>query len=153
MRFHRTPSVLALLAALALPAHADGFRVQKNAVVDEECGSCHMVYPPQLLGAASWRALMNGLPQHFGSDASLDEKRRIAIADFLVKNSSRRDTRDPGGKPLLRYTESAHFKKEHGEVSPAIWQRASIKSAANCSACHTGAATGDYDEDSIRIPK
>ena len=153
MKSHIFTSIAVLLAALALPAHADGFRVVKSPLLEEECGACHMVFPPQMLQAESWQALMDGLPQHFGSDASLDKKRRVAIADFLIRNSGRRDTRAPDGKPLLRLTETAHFKKEHRKIAPAIWQRASIKSAANCSACHTGAAAGDYDEDSIRIPK
>ena len=145
-----------LLAFLALPAHADNYSVPKNAAFEEECASCHMTYPPQMLDANSWRAVMNGLPKHFGTDASLDEKRRIAIADFLVANSGGRktgDTRDAKGKPLLRITETARFAKKHREISAATWQRASIKSPANCAACHTQAAAGDYNERSIRIPK
>jgi nitrate/TMAO reductase-like tetraheme cytochrome c subunit len=145
-----------LLVALALPAHADNYSLPKNAAFEEECGSCHMAYPPQMLDANSWRAVMNGLPKHFGSDASIDEKRRIAIADFLVAHSGGRktgDTRDAQGKPLLRITETARFEKKHREIATATWQRASIKSPANCTACHAQAAAGDYNERSIRIPK
>jgi len=145
-----------LLAALALPAHADNYSVPKNAAFEEECASCHIAYPPQMLDANSWRAVMNGLPKHFGTDASLDEKRRIAITDFLVANAGGRktgDTRDARGKPLLRISGTAHFVKEHREISAATWQRASIKSPANCAACHAQAAAGDYNEASIRIPK
>ncbi|MDP2810566.1 MAG: diheme cytochrome c [Rhodocyclaceae bacterium] len=149
-------SLLALLAALALPAHADNYSVPKHAAFEEECASCHMAYPPQMLDANSWRAVMNGLPKHFGTDASLDDKRRIAITDFLVAHSGSRktgDTRDARGLPLLRITETTHFKKEHREIAAAAWQRASIKSPANCTACHAQAAAGDYNERSIRIPK
>lgn len=148
--------LLALLAALALPAHADRYSVPKNAAFEEECASCHMAYPPQMLHADSWRAMMGDLSRHFGSDASIDEKRRAAIADFLIANSGGRktgDTRDPKGKPLLRITETARFEKKHREISAATWKRASIKSPANCTACHTQAAAGDYDERSIKIPK
>ena len=149
-------SLLALLASLALPAHADNYSLPKNAAFEEECASCHMAYPPQMLDANSWRAVMNGLPKHFGTDASLDEKRRIAITDFLVANAGGRktgDTRDAQGKPLLRITETARFAKKHREIAAATWQRASIKSPANCTACHAQAAAGDYNERSIRIPK
>lgn len=145
-----------LLVALALPAHADNYSVPKNAAFEEECASCHMAYPPQMLDAGSWHAVMNGLSKHFGSDASLDEKRRIAIADFLVAHSGGRktgDTRDAQGKPLLRITETARFERKHREIAPATWQRASVKSPANCTACHHQAAAGDYNERSIRIPK
>ena len=148
--------LLALLATLALPVHADSYRLPKNAAFEEECASCHMAYPPQMLHADSWRAMMGDLSRHFGSDASIDEKRRIAIADFLIANSGGRktgDTRDAKGKPLLRITETARFEKKHREISAATWKRASIKSPANCSACHTQAAAGDYNERSIKIPK
>ena len=148
--------LLVLLTALALPAHADNYSVPKNAAFAEECASCHMAYPPQMLHADSWRAVMNGLPKHFGTDASLDEKRRIAITAYLVAHSGGRktgDTRDAQGKPLLRITETAHFVKEHREISAATWQRASIKSPANCAACHAQAAAGDYNEHSVRIPR
>ena len=149
-------SLFALLASLALPAHADNYSLPKNAAFEEECASCHMAYPPQMLDANSWRAMMNGLSKHFGSDASIDEKRRIAITDFLVAHSGGRktgDTRDAQGKPLLRITETARFDKKHRDIAAETWQRASIKSPANCTACHVQAAAGDYNERSIRIPK
>jgi hypothetical protein len=55
--------------------------------------------------------------------------------------------------PEDRITRSDWFVREHREVPAAAWKRASIKSAANCSACHEGAAQGMYDEHSIRIPR
>ncbi len=146
----------ALLAALVLPAHADKLSVPKHAAFQEECTSCHTAYPPQMLDADSWRAVMNGLSKHFGSDASIDEKRRAAITEFLVAHSGGRktgSTHDANGKPLLRISETAYFKKEHREIAAATWQRASIKSPANCTACHAQAAAGDYNERSISIPK
>ena len=148
--------LLALLAALALPAHADNYSLPKSAAFEEECASCHMAYPPQMLDANSWRAVMDGLAKHFGTDASLDDKRRIAIVDFLVAHSGGRktgDTRDAQGKPLLRITETARFERKHREIATPTWQRASIKSPANCTACHGQAAAGDYNERSIRIPR
>jgi hypothetical protein len=131
----------------------DRFNVPKNAVFEEECAACHLAYPPQLLDAASWHALMNGLPRHFGTDASVDETRRLAIADFLVKNAGRRTSRDANGRPALRISETAWFRHEHDELAAATWQRSSIKSPANCAACHTQAAAGDFRERNIRIPK
>lgn len=141
------------LALAALPAAADSLRVPRNAAFEEECGSCHLAFPPQLLDAASWRAVMAGLPKHFGTDASLDDKRRAAITDFLVAHAGRRDTRDAKGQPLLRATETRWFVHEHDEVANSVWSRPSIKSAANCAACHTQAAAGDYRERNIRIPR
>lgn len=140
-------------------AGAPAYSVPINAAFEEECGSCHLAYPPQMLHADSWRALMTGLSRHFGSDASLDEKRRVAIADFLVahaggrKTSDNGDTRDAKGMPLLRISETARFERKHREIAAATWQRAAIKSRANCAACHAQAAAGDYSEHSISIPK
>lgn len=144
---------LLLLATFALPVWADRFNVPKNAVFEEECASCHIAYPPQLLDAASWRAVMGGLPKHFGTDASVDENRRLAITDFLVKNAGRRATRDANGKPALRISETAWFRNEHDDVAAATWKRSSIKSPANCAACHTQASAGDFRERNIRIPQ
>ena len=149
-------ALVLLLAGLALPAHADRIPAPTHPLYLEECGACHLAYPPQMLDAHSWLHLMNGLPKHFGTDASLDDKRRAAIADFLGRNAGSRktgSTADAKGQPLLRISETAYFQRKHREVSPATWKRASIKSAANCAACHRGAAQGDYDDDSVVIPK
>jgi nitrate/TMAO reductase-like tetraheme cytochrome c subunit len=151
-----TLALVALLAALSLPVQADNYQVPKNTVFEEECASCHMAYPPQMLDARSWRAVMNGLSKHFGSDASIDERRRTTITDFLTANSGGRktgDTSDARGEPLLRISETARFKKKHREITAATWQRAAIRSLANCTACHAEAAAGNYIEHSIRIPK
>ena len=146
----------AMLLLVALSAQADNYRLPKNAAFEEECTSCHMAFPPQMLHADSWRAMMNDLSKHFGTDASLDEKRRVAIADFLVANSGGRKTgttRDAAGKPLLRITETDRFDKKLREINAATFKRASIKSPANCTACHAQAAAGDNNERSIIIPK
>ena len=79
------------------------------------------------------------------------------IEPYVATNSRRGrktgTTRDASGKPLLRITETARFEKKHREIAPATWKRASIKSPANCGACHTQTAAGDYSERSITIPK
>ncbi|MBL8479627.1 MAG: diheme cytochrome c [Sterolibacteriaceae bacterium] len=144
------------LLLFAVSAHADNYRLPKHGAFEEECASCHMAFPPQMLHADSWRAMMGDLAHHFGSDASLDEKRRAAITDFLVTHAGGRKTgttRDASGKPLLRITETARFERKHREIAAATWKRASIKSPANCTACHRQAAAGDYSERSINIPK
>jgi hypothetical protein len=38
-------------------------------------------------------------------------------------------------------------------MSAAVWQRKAIGSAANCAACHPGAAQGRFSEHDVRIPK
>lgn len=157
MQIKSTLSLAIALAMATLPAtpvQADTkWRTPPSPEYRDECGSCHIAFPPQMLDAASWRALMDGLSKHFGSDASVDEKRRLAIADFLQQNAGRRTTQDAKGKPLLRIGETAYFVKEHREIDAATWRRPSIKTAANCGACHKQAAAGDFDEHSIAIPR
>jgi mono/diheme cytochrome c family protein len=124
-----------------------------NATFQTECSACHMAYPPGMLPAASWKEMMGTLDKHFDTDASLDAATVAEILPFLEQNAAPERKADSGAKPVLRITETRWFKNEHDEISPATWKRDSIKSASNCMACHTGADKGDFDEDSIRIPK
>lgn len=124
-----------------------------DPVYRQECGACHLAYPPQMLSASSWRALMAGLDKHFGSDASMDPATQSGIQRFLENHAGKRDT-SLNGKPQLRITETRWFVHEHsGELPRDIWKRPAIKSAANCAACHTAADKGDYSERTIRLPK
>lgn len=151
-----TAASLMVLQFTTFPAQADHYSLPKNPVFVEECGSCHIVYPPQMLDAGSWKAVMAGLSEHFGTDASLDEKQRLLITNILVSHAGGRktgDTVDAAAKPLLRITETARFIRKHREISASVWKRGSIKSPANCSACHTQANTGQYSDHNIQIPK
>jgi cytochrome c peroxidase len=129
----------------------DHFYTATDPTWKGECGSCHIAYPPQLLPASSWRALMSGLDKHFGSDASLDPQTASGIAAFLEKNAGR--DRSLSRTPALRITETRWFVHEHDEVPDRVWKNPQVKSAANCTACHVGGDKGDFDEHSIRIPK
>lgn len=124
---------------------------QLNAKWLKECGSCHLAYSPGLLPAESWRKVMTGLDKHFGSDASLTAPENKEITDFLVNNASNRWT---ASTAPLRISESQWFKTKHSgkEVPAGVWKRASVKSPANCQACHVAADKGDFNEKSIKIP-
>lgn len=140
------------LGMLAVPAWADSERFAvTNPTYRAECGSCHVPYPPQLLDAKGWQAIMAGLDRHYGSDASLDAKTADAIRSYLTANAGRR----PGGGsgPLPRITEARWFVHEHAEVPSATWKSDAVKSASNCGACHTRADQGDYSERTLRVPK
>ncbi len=152
-------AVAALLTCgLATAAHAEDddddehMPAVKNTAWQTECGACHVAFPPRLLPAESWQAVMSGLNKHFGSDASLDARTAQEIGAFLEKNAGRSRHRS-SGKPILRITETEWFQREHDEVPDRTWKNPKIKSAADCAACHTGAEQGNYSEHSIRIPK
>ncbi|MBI3479230.1 MAG: diheme cytochrome c [Nitrosomonadales bacterium] len=118
----------------------------------EDCGACHIAYPPQMLPAESWRAIMAGLDKHFGSDASLDADAAKEITEFLEKNAGTKK-HEVLAKPLLRITEGRWFKSEHREVAARDWKNPKVKSPANCGACHTTADRGDFSEDNVKIPR
>jgi hypothetical protein len=140
----------ALLAAPARPAAAAGIRpAPPNAAWRTECGACHVPYPPALLPARSWRELMAGLDRHFGTDASLDAAAAAEITAFLERNAGR----DRGGPAGVRITETPWFRREHRKVPAATWSGSAVKSAANCAACHPAAERGEFDDDTVRVPR
>jgi hypothetical protein len=149
-----TPRALMALVLFAVltpmsRAERDRFPID-NATYRNECASCHIAYPPQLLPAESWRQLMRALDKHFGSDASLDLATAREIERHLAMNASRAQ---PGGKSISRITETRWFVREHDEVSPGAWKSAAVGSPANCAACHTKAEQGDFGERNLRVPK
>jgi hypothetical protein len=121
------------------------------ATYAQECASCHTAYPPGMLPARSWERVMNGLDKHFGTDASLDAATVKQLSGWLQANagSYKRVAEEP---PQDRITRSAWFVRKHREVDPTVWKAASVKSAANCAACHTQADQGNFNERSIRMP-
>lgn len=153
-----TGVLLLIAAAAVLPGVAEADGPQRFELTHplylEECGSCHVAYPPQLLPMPSWRALMGGLASHFGVNASLDPASVAAITDYLWAHAGRSE-RSAAAAPL-RISETRWFRHEHREGQEGIPRGAfaseAIGSAANCGACHRGAAEGDYREERIRIP-
>jgi cytochrome c553 len=157
-KFLSTPATVALTLAASMlaaqPSTASGSKSAPptHAAWKAECGSCHVPYPPRLLPAESWRALMDGLERHFGTDATLDATTAASIRAFLEANAGTR--RDVSlAQPRLRITETRWFVREHDEVPPAVWRSAKVKSAANCGACHAGADQGRFGEHDVRIPR
>lgn len=146
-------SGLAMALFLAGAAHAErSFVVAPNAKHQQECGACHVAYPPGLLGVASWRKTMAHLNQHFGTDASLDAASTTEIGNWLQEHAAR-DGRLAQEPPQDRISKSGWFVRQHDEVSASTWKRASIGSPSNCSACHRDAAKGNFNEHQVRIPQ
>ena len=127
----------------------------RHAPTLKECGSCHMAFQPQMLPRKSWEAVMDGLADHFGEDASLDAETAKSIREYLTKNAA--DASWTGGRFMrglsktsapLRITETPHWIHEHNDEVPAsAWNDPKVKSKANCVACHKLAEKGFYDDD------
>ena len=151
-----TQLTIGLLAALgtipAAMADGDQRMVPLLPKYQQECAACHLAYPPGMLPAASWKRVMANLPRHYGTDASLDPATVKELSTWVGANAGtyKRVSEEP---PQDRITTSSWFERKHREVAPQVWKRAAIGSRANCAACHTGAAKGDFDDDNIRIPK
>lgn len=112
----------------------------------EECGSCHVPYPPQRMTAAGWETQMRTLGNHYGTDASLDAESAKRITAYLMANAGTKDKLAPT-EATARMTKARWFAKEHGTTPPQGM------SFSNCSGCHTQAERGDFEERTLKTPK
>lgn len=142
-------SVAALVLAIGLSRPADASPADDRQVLQDECGSCHLAYPAKFLSPTDWGQVLGHLDAHYGVDATLDGASLAAIARELRA----RKAQPSGSATLPRITTSAWFLDEHDDVRADVWRRPAVQSAANCDACHQGTARGDFDEDSVRIPR
>jgi cytochrome c553 len=123
-------------------AHAEAGRLMapNNAKWKEECGSCHVPYPPRLLSADNWQQLMGGLKKHFGANAELVASDNKKILSFLESNAG-------SGKQYssvsLRISDTPWFRHEHHVISEKEWINPEVKSRSNCSACHGKVVLGN----------
>jgi hypothetical protein len=126
----------------------------------EECGSCHLAYPPQLLPPGSWEKVMGNLEDHFGENAELDEPTRKQLQDYLVQRSTprrgeyRRILRnmDPDRLPM-RITDMVYFRRKHHEIPDRLIRgNDKVRSLSQCDACHRDAERGYFDEDRVIVP-
>jgi nitrate/TMAO reductase-like tetraheme cytochrome c subunit len=117
-----------------------------------ECASCHLAYPPALLPVTSWRRLLSHLDNHYGVDASLEPAEVLEISKWLepLAGTYKKVREEPAED---RITKAAWFVREHRKIDAEVWLRPSVKSAANCAACHTTADDGNYNDKFVRIPK
>jgi mono/diheme cytochrome c family protein len=148
-------SALALSLLAGTAALADGGRAMPLNVPPayrQECAACHTAYPPGLLPARSWQRVMGNLQHHYGTDASLDPDTVRQLDQWLQAHAGW-DKRSAEEPPQDRITRSAWFERKHRKVDPAVWKLPSVKSAANCAACHTDADAGRFDDDRLRLPE
>lgn len=155
VRLAVTAALVVGLAGAMASATADAPR--KPAPDDpawrEECGSCHVAYPPRMLPAESWRKVMAGLDQHFGVDASLDPATAASIEAFLARNARQAGKTVAGADAApLRITEMSWFRREHRQITKAKWNDPAVGSSANCGACHRQAEQGRFGERDIKVP-
>lgn len=128
----------------------NGRLIALHPKVAQECSACHVAFWPNFLPTSSWKQVLTTLDKHYGADASLPAADQQEITDWIIANSQELGEAPPGN----RITKAFWFTRKHGtrHVRADVWSRPSVKSPANCQACHVDAAKGDFNEHKIRIP-
>ncbi len=130
-----------------------------DAAYVRECGGCHFAYPPSLAPAQTWVAVMDGLDDHFGENATIDSATATVLRGWLADNSSEHwDTRpavtlrttDPA-QPQ-RITAAPAWTRFHRRIAEAVFKSQAVGAKGSCGACHHDASTGRFDPQQIAIP-
>lgn len=133
------------------------YKTQNIAFVNE-CGSCHTLYPPNLLPKKSWELIMSDLENHFGDDASLNEETNQDILSFLLKNSAETSTMKAswnfinsiGNKDIIALTKTTYWERKHKKIPKEVFKNEKVKSVANCKACHSDIEKGLIENENIK---
>lgn len=153
-----------LLEAIFTPLRQKEIVPVDNKQYKDECGSCHFAYQPGLLPAKSWEKLLSpeALSKHFGANAELDKDTLTVIHDYAIANAadksyhkrSRKIAQSTAqGEAPIRITEVRYIKRKHHEIPERmISGNKDVKSLSYCDACHTQAAKGVFDTDTVNIP-
>ena len=131
-----------------------------NPTYQEVCGACHFPLQPALLPSRSWQLLLAGSQDHFGQSIDLDAEKLAEVEAYLTDNAAERTpgelaqeiVNSVGRSTPLRVTDVPVIRGEHRRLDDSVFERASVAGRADCPACHPGAATGVYDDDSVTIP-
>ncbi|MDY6823012.1 MAG: diheme cytochrome c [Thermodesulfobacteriota bacterium] len=134
---------------------------EQNLTYMETCGGCHLAYPPDVLPARSWEKILSGAENHYGNTLALDQTAKRIISAYLSENAADQGRTERAGKVMrslgnntpMRVTEVPYIRKEHHEINQKIFNRESIRSFSNCSACHVTAEKGIFDDNYINIQK
>lgn len=134
-----------ILASTMSYAEGEQFSTADHLTWKEECGGCHVTFPPQLLSKEDWRQLMSSLNKHFGANATLEPEVVQEILDFLQSHAGSifDGHRSESG---MRITDTPWFSQKHGRVPNKTWSESSVKSKSNCRSCHLKVERGIWSE-------
>jgi|APAra7269097559_1048567.scaffolds.fasta_scaffold11363_2 mono/diheme cytochrome c family protein len=154
------PSIIAAIFAAVVTAFvgdasgAWSASTNGQAMTEKECGSCHMAYLPQFLPERSWQALMAGLNNHFGENASLDPNTSKVILDYLTQHAADRPGQDnrflrglADSVTPLRISDTPYWIRRHSEIPAEVFTHPKVQSKSNCGACHQDAAKGGFEDE------
>jgi Dihaem cytochrome c len=139
-------------------------RPVSDPTYQSECSECHLAYPPGLLPARSWDLLLtaDALQQHFGANAGIDatalrQLRAYALAHAADTSYTKRSRKiaaaTVSGPTPLRITQLSSIERSHRQITAQqVSGNPRVKSLSHCDACHTQAAQGVFDNDTVLIP-
>ena len=153
----------AVAAAVASLAALPGWGVppaRLDAEFAEQCGSCHLAFPPSLAPAATWDRIMADPAHHFGTDMGLPADMVAHLRAFLDANSAEHwDTlpahllRTPAADGSRRISDAPGWRRAHRRIPASVFAAKPIYRRSSCEACHADAATGGFAPQDIAIPK
>ena len=131
-----------------------------DPVFAEQCGACHLAFPPSLAPAATWAAILGDLQHHFGADASLSADQAAQIRAYLAAQSADHwDTLPshllgvPAPEGSRRITDTPGWRRSHRRIADATFAASPVDGRSDCAACHADAATGAFRPQEIAIPR
>jgi hypothetical protein len=134
----------------------DSIGYTKDTIYVEECGACHLAYPPGLLPVDSGRKIMGGLADHFGESAELDEETADYITNYLEQEALRPGKpttmsemlRNLPADPPLRITEFPAFLGAHEIIAEQLQMDEFPEGFLSpCADCHRQAADALFDKE------
>jgi len=134
----------------------DAVEYTKDAIYMEECGACHLAYPPGLLPVATGTKIMQDLADHFGESAELDEETSGYISNYLQQEALRAGVpttmsemlRNLPDDPPLRITEFPAFLGAHQIILEQLqMDEFPTGFLSPCADCHRQAADALFDKE------
>ena len=144
------------LQGIAVQVQAGDFRYIKDPLYEEECGACHLAYPPQLLPESAWHNVMDTLEDHFGESAELDAATSAENMNYLSeyalgKGAPSRMSQMMRNLPEelpLRITEYPAFINAHELVKQQLdIEQFDEGFLSPCADCHRQAGSGLFDKE------
>lgn len=138
-----------------------GEQLPMNSKWQESCGECHLAFHPSLLPTRSWEKLFAEQQDHFGEDLALETVTAQELLHFATTHAAETLPTEaawkisrsiPNTQAPLRITETAYWKQKHLEIPDLIWQQETVRSPANCAACHLDAQQGTFEDGAMRVP-
>ena len=130
-----------------------------DPMFEEQCGACHLAFPPSLAPISTWNGIMADLQHHFGVDATLSAEQVAHLRAWLDANSAEHwDTlpshllRVPAADGSLRITDTPGWRRMHRHIPAAAFAAKPVYRRSNCAACHADAATGRFAPQRIAVP-